>query len=195
LFYLKNDTQPEDINILLFFKQFKDTLIELYNSIFWPFIKPYFYYILVFKSIKLPLKDWQKFFFLLMFFSAESYEEYVILQKIYTSIENIGIWDNQYKNKFIFYIVRFFKLLKEFLSSAILIALLLGILWWAGLINVIMLGLIGILIIISFLKYWLFPARFEVIRTISIILLSIIGYIWFSTIFPKITNPQYISYL
>jgi len=89
LFYLKNDTQPEDINILLFFKQFKDTLIELYNSIFWPFIKPYFYYILVFKSIKLPLKDWQKFFFLLMFFSAESYEEYVILQKIYTSIENI----------------------------------------------------------------------------------------------------------
>ena len=90
LFYLqKLDNNINEFNMLLFFKNFKDTLISLYDSIFWPFIKPYFYYILVFKAIKLPLKDWQKFFFLLMFFSAESYEEYIILQTIYKNIEKV----------------------------------------------------------------------------------------------------------
>ncbi len=50
LFYLqKIDNNITEFNMLLFFKQFKDTLIDLYNSIFWPFIKPYFYYILIFK--------------------------------------------------------------------------------------------------------------------------------------------------
>jgi len=90
LFYLqKIDKNIVDFNLLLFSKQFKDSIIESYNSISWAFIKPYFYYILVFKSIKLPLKDWQKLFFLLMFFSAENYSEYVILQNIMTSIEKI----------------------------------------------------------------------------------------------------------
>jgi len=75
--------------MLMFFKQFKDILINLHNSLSWPFIKPYFYYLLIFKSIKLQLKDWQKLFFLLMFFSAESYQEYIILQNIMKSIEKI----------------------------------------------------------------------------------------------------------
>lgn len=197
LFYLqKIDSQPEDFNTLLFFKQFKDTLIDLYSSIFWPFIKPYFYYILIFKAIKLPLKNWQKFFFLLMFFSAESYEEYAILQKIYLSIERIWIWNNTFfHNKFIFLIKRLWNLSIEFFSSAVLLSLLIFILRRAGLINIIMVGIILILMLINFLRYLFFPARFEIIRTISLVLLSVLWYIWFSTIFPKITNPQYISYI
>jgi hypothetical protein len=78
-----------NFNLLLFSKQFKDSIINSYNSISWTFIKPYFYYILIFKSVKLPLKDWQKLFFLLMFFAAENYGEYVILQDIMKSIENV----------------------------------------------------------------------------------------------------------
>ena len=197
LFYLqKIDEKIADFNLLLFFKQFKDTLIWLYNSIFWPFIKPYFYYILVFKSIKLPLKDWQKFFFLLMFFSAESYEEYIILQNISKSIERIWLWNyNAEKSKIIFFIKRAWKLFKEFYSSIILLLALVLFLWIFGLINIIMLAIILLLMSISLLKYLFFPWRFEILRSFWIIMFSILWYVWFTTIFPQITKPQYIHYV
>jgi len=197
LFYLqKIDENIADFNMLLFFKQFKDTLIDLYDSIFWPFIKPYFYYILVFKSIKLPLKDWQKFFFLLMFFSAESYEEYIILQNIYKSIERIGLWNYDIeKSKIIFFIKRAWNLFKEFYSSIILLLTLIFALWIFGLINIIMLWIILLLLSISLLKYLFFPGRFEILRSFWIIMFSILGYVWFTTIFPQITKPQYLSYV
>ena len=197
LFYLqKIDNNITEFNMLLFFKQFKDTLIDLYNSIFWPFIKPYFYYILIFKWIKLPLKDWQKFFFLLMFFSAESYEEYVILQTIYKNIEKIWLWDfSETKNKFVYYLRRLFSLVKIFYSSIILLVLFILFLWWLGLLNIIMVWVILGLILMGALKYWLFPRRFEVLKSFTIISLSILVYVWFTTVFPKITDPRYFSYV
>ncbi len=196
LFYIQKLDSLSWFNMFLFFKQFKDTLINLYNSLFWPFIKPYFYYILIFRSIKLPLKDWQKLFFLLMFFSSESYEEYTILQRIYLSVKNIWIWNWEfYQNKFLYYIKRFFNLFKEFFASGFLFGILLVLLWQIWLINIIMLIIIWVLLVVSFLRYLFFPHRFVIVRTLSIILISILGYIWFSTIFPKITNPQYISYV
>jgi len=197
LFYLqKIDDNIWDFNMLLFFKQFKDTLIDLYNSIFWPFIKPYFYYILIFKSIKLPLKSWQKFFFLLVFFSAESYEEYSILQRIYKSIERIWLWNySNEKSKIVFYTKRLFHMLLEFYSSIFLLLSLVYILWFFGLVNIIMAFIIVILIFIWFLRYLFFPGRFEILRSFTIIVFSILWYVWFTTIFPKITQPEYISYL
>jgi hypothetical protein len=197
LFYLqKIDENIADFNLLLFFKQFKDTLIWLYNSLFWSFIKPYFYYILVFKSIKLQLKDWQKFFFLLMFFSAESYEEYIILQNISKSIERIWLWNyNAEKSKIWFFLKRAWNLFKEFYSSIILLLALVFILWKAALINIIMLAIILLLISMSLLKYLFFPGRFKILRSFGLIMFTILGYVWFMTIFPKITKPEYISYV
>ena len=197
LFYLqKIDKKIADFNLLLFFKQFKDSLIWVYNSIFWPFIKPYFYYILIFKSIKLPLKDWQKFFFLLMFFSAESYEEYIILQNISKSIERIWLWNyDQNENKLVFFVKRWWNLLKEFYSSIILLVSLIFVLYFLWLINIIMLWIIWLLIAMSLLKYLIFPGRFEILRSFGLIMFSILGYVWFTTIFPQITKPQYIWYV
>ncbi len=197
LFYLqKIDENIWNFEMLMFFKQFKDTLISLNNSLFWPFIKPYFFYLLVFKSIKLQLKDWQKLFFLLMFFSAESYQEYVILQNIMKSIEKIWLWQTTiYNSKLIFYIKRVFLLLKEFFSSIILTSLIILWLWLVWLINIIMLFAIFWIIGVWWLKYFFFPWRFEILRTFAILSISILWYIWFTTVFPKITQPQYISYV
>ncbi len=196
LFSLQKNNNADEYNMILFFKNFKDTLIELSNSIFWPIIKPYFYYILIFKAIKLPLKDWQKLFFLLMFFSAESYEEYTILRSIYIDIENIGLWDfSERKNIFLYYLIRFIKITKIFFSSFIIIALTLGLLWGIGVINIVILGVIAILLIISFLRYVFFPYRFEILKNISLIVLTILWYIWFTSIFPKLTDPQYLNYI
>ena len=197
LFYLqKIDNNISEFNMLLFFKNFKDTLISLYDSIFWPFIKPYFYYILVFKAIKLPLKDWQKFFFLLMFFSAESYEEYIILQTIYKNVEKVWLWDfSENKNKILYYFKRFVSLLRIFLSSIILLLTLVFVLWGLWFLNFVMLVIVLLLLVISFLKYWFFPGRFEILRTFTLIIASILWYIWFTTVFPKIMDPKYFTYL
>lgn len=197
LFYLqKIDENIWNFEMLIFFKQFKNTLINLYNSLFWLFIKPYFYYLLVFKSIKLQLKDWQKLFFLLMFFSAESYQEYVILQNIMKSIERIWLWKNSIHNsKIIFYFKRVFILLKEFFSSILLTSLIIIGLWAIWLINIIMLWAIFLIMFVSWLKYLFFPGRFEILRTFAMLSIGILWYIWFITVFPKITQPQYISYV
>ena len=42
-----------------------------------------------------------------MFFSAESYEEYIVLQTIYKNIEEVGLWDfSENKNKILYYLKR-----------------------------------------------------------------------------------------
>ena len=197
LFYLqKIDKNIVNFDLLLFSKQFKDSIIDSYNSISWAFIKPYFYYILVFKSIKLPLKDWQKLFFLLMFFSAENYSEYVILQNIMTSIERIGLWDfSESKSKIIYYFKRAFVLLSEFYSSIVLLIWLVFLFWFFGLINILMLWTIFLLFIVSWLKYIFFPGRFEILRTVWMIIFVILSYTWFTVVFPKVSQPQYISFV
>jgi len=197
LFYLqKIDQNIGNFEMLVFFKQFKDTLINLHNSLSRPFIKPYFYYLLIFKSIKLQLKDWQKLFFLLMFFSAESYQEYIILQNIMKSIEKIWLWKiSIYNSKFLFYIKRFFMIIKEFSSSIILSSLAIIWLYEFWLINIIMLWIIFLIMFIFWFKYIFFPWRFETLRTFTIFSIGILWYVWFTTIFPKITQPQYISYV
>jgi len=197
IFYLSNiDKNIWNIEMLMFFKQFKDMLIDLNNSISWVFIKPYFYYLIIFKSIKLQLKDWKKLFFLLMFFSAESYQEYVILQNIIKSIENIWLWKiDLYNIKFLFYIKRFFIIGKEFFSSIILLTLLIIWLYFGWLINIIMLWIILLLIFINLLKYIFFPWKFEIIRIFVMLSMTIIWYVWFITIFPKIIQTQYLSYI
>lgn len=197
IFYLqKIDENIWHFEMLMFFKQFKDTLINLNNSLSWPFIKPYFYYILIFKAIKLPLKDWQKLFFLLMFFSAESYQEYIILQNIMKSIEKIWLWKiNIYNSKLLFYIKRFFTFFIEFFSSIILWGLVIIWFYVIWFINIIMLWIIFLIVMIGWIKYIFFPWRFEILRTFSMLSIGILWYIWFSTIFPKITQPQYISYV
>jgi len=195
LFYLqKIDKNIVNFNLLLFSKQFKDSIIESYNSISWSFIKPYFYYVLIFKSVKLPLKDWQKLFFLLMFFSAENYSEYVILQNIMTSIKKIWLWDfSESKSKIIYYLKRFFILFTEFNSSIILLIGLVVLFWLLGLINILMLWTILLLFIVSWLKYIFFPWRFEILRTVWMIVFVILSYTWFTVVFPKVSQPQYIS--
>lgn len=197
IFYLqKIDENIWNFEMLMFFKQFKDTLINLNTSLSWPFIKPYFYYLLIFKSIKLPLKDWQKLFFLLMFFSAESYQEYVILQNIMKSIENIWLWKiNIHNSKTLFYLKRFFMFFKEFSSSVILSILLVLWVYALWLINIVMLGVIFLIMVINWLRYIFFPGKFEILRTFVIFSLAILWYIWFTTIFPKITHPQYLNYV
>ena len=197
LFYLqKIDKNIANFDLLLFSKQFKDSIIESYNSISWAFIKPYFYYILVFKSIKLPLKDWQKLFFLLMFFSAENYSEYVILQNIMTSIERIWLWDfSESKSKIWYYIKRIFILFSEFYSSIVLLVWLVFLFWFFGLINILMMWTIFLLFIVSWLKYIFFPWRFEILRTIWMIVFVILSYTWFTVVFPKVSQPQYISFV
>lgn len=197
VFYLqKIDKNIWNFEMLIFFKQFKDMIINLNNSLSWPFIKPYFYYIIIFKSLKLPLKDWQKLLFLLMFFSAESYQEYVILQDIMKSIENIWLWKiNVHKSKILFYIKRFFMFFKEFSSSIILSILLVIWFYELWLINILMLWIIFLIMIINWLRYIFFPGKFEILRTFVMISIAILWYVWFTTIFPKITQPKYISYL
>lgn len=197
LFYLqKIDKNIWNFQLLMFFKQFKDTLIQLYNSIFWPFIKPYFFYILVFKSVKLPLKDRYKMFFLLMFFSAESYNEYFILQKIMKSIEKIWLWKSYtWVQKLIFYIQRFTTLISEFFSSIALIWFLILALWWFGIINFLMLIIIFSILALSCIKYLIFPWRIEIFRVFVFLSIWILGYVWFTRVFPKISQPQYISYI
>ena len=197
IFYLqKIDENIWNFEMLMFFKQFKDILINLHNSLSWPFIKPYFYYLLIFKSIKLQLKDWQKLFFLLMFFSAESYQEYIILQNIMKSIEKIWLWKiSIYNSKLLFYTKRVFILSKEFFSSIFLLSLVVIWLYAVWLINIIMLWVMFLIMIISWVKYIFFPGRFEILRTFAMFSIGILWYIWFTTIFPKIAQPQYISYV
>jgi len=197
LFYLqKIDNNIGNFNLLLFSKQFKDSIIESYNSISWTFIKPYFFYILVFKSVKLPLKGWQKLFFLLMFFSAENYGEYIILQDIMNSIKKVWLWNfSKHYVKFFYYIKRLFILLSQFYSSIILSILLLMWLWFFWLINILMLWIIFLFLILSWLKYIFFPGKFEIFRTISIVIFVILSYTWFTVVFPKISQPQYVSYV
>lgn len=197
LFYLqKIDKNIWNFQLLIFFKQFKDTLTQLYNSIFWPLIKPYFFYILIFKSVKLPLKDRYKMFFLLMFFSSESYQEYFILQKIMKSIEKIWLWKSYvWIEKIIFYFKRFTSLIGEFLSSGILFSILIFTFWWFWLMNFFMLAIVALILFISCIKYLIFPWRMEVLRVFVFLSIWLLWYVWFTRILPKITQGEYISYL
>lgn len=58
-----------------------------------------------------------------------------------------------------------------------------------------MLIVVILLLSIVFLKYWFFPWRFEVIRTFALIIASVLWYIWFTTVFPKISDPKYFTYV